>query len=134
MKQTKLENWQTLWTKANLILWGKFHWFIICAIYALPHPSPSMATKSSWWIRLTIGLTVKNLLQYFTEKNPKKRIKKSLESRKLSREKLINYKLNGRAFNSFNDSFKKWIDKKDILWISEYFPKPISLRESVKLN
>ena len=22
--------------------------------------------------------------------------------------------LNGKAFNSFNDSFKKWIDKKDI--------------------
>ena len=42
-------------------------------------------------------LMEKKLLECFTKMNSKKQIKKSLESKKLSREKVINYILNGKA-------------------------------------
>ena len=42
-------------------------------------------------------LTVKKLLERFVKNNCKKQIKKGLELKKLSREKLINYMLNGKA-------------------------------------
>ena len=42
-------------------------------------------------------LTVKKLLESFMKKNRKKQIRKSLELKKLQKEKAINYMLNGKA-------------------------------------
>ena len=42
-------------------------------------------------------LTVKKLLESFMKKNSKKQIRKSLELKKLQKEKAINYMLNGKA-------------------------------------
>ena len=33
-----------------------------------------------------------------------------------------------------NNSFNSWIDKRDILYMSVYFPKPKSLRANVKVE
>ena len=46
---------------------------------------------------LFVILKVKKLLECFTKRNCKKQIKKSLELKKLLKEKAINYMLNGKA-------------------------------------
>ena len=46
---------------------------------------------------LLVILTVKKLMERFIKRTCKKQIKKSLDLKKLSREKVINYILNGKA-------------------------------------
>ena len=64
---------------------------------------------------LLMILTRKKLLEPFTKKNCKNQIKKSL-------------KLNG-----YKNFFNGWIDKKDIVKMKEYFPKPKPLRVNVRI-
>ena len=46
---------------------------------------------------LLVNITVKKLLECFTKKNCKRQIKRSLELKKQSKEKRINYTVNGKA-------------------------------------
>ena len=75
---------------------------------------------------LLMILMKKKLLEHFM----KKQIKKSLELKKNSREKVINYV----KWKGYDSSFNSWIDKKDIAKTSEYFPKPNSLEKNVKVE
>ena len=52
------------------------------------------------------------------KKNCKKLIKKSLELKKLLREKVIKHMLNGKSYDNLFDS---WIDKKDMCIQNELF-------------
>ena len=63
-------------------------------------------------------LMVKKLLESFVKKNCKKLIKKSLELKKLLREKVIKHMLNGKSYDNLFDS---WIDKKDMCIQNELF-------------
>ena len=37
-------------------------------------------------------------------------------------------------WKGYNNSFNSWIDKKDVVWMREYFPKPKSLGTNVKIE
>ena len=58
---------------------------------------------------------VKKLLESFMKKNCKKLIKKSLELKKLLREKVIKHMLNGKSYDNLFDSwivrhvYTKWV-------------------------
>ena len=49
------------------------------------------------WTYVIIDLNGEEMLERFTKKNCKKQIKQSLELKKLSREKAINYMLSGKT-------------------------------------
>ena len=87
---------------------------------------------------LLATLTGKKLLERFTKKKMQKRIKNYLELKKLLREKLINYKLNGKVKIIHNSNkiynYNIWIDIKDVAYLSEYFPKSNSLGGRVKVQ
>ena len=64
-----------------------------------------------WTLLLTI-LIVKRLLKVFMKKNCRKLIKKNLEQKNYLKEKVINCML---KLKGYDNSFKSWINKKDIL-------------------
>ena len=37
-------------------------------------------------------------------------------------------------WEGYNNFFNSWIDKKDIVWIGEYFPEPKSFARTVKFR
>ena len=80
---------------------------------------------------LLVTLMEKKLLERFTKKNYKKQIKESLELKKQSREK--DNKLYVK-WKEYNNLFNSWIDKREIVWMGEYFPKPKSLGANVKIK
>ena len=61
----------------------------------------------------------------------KKKVKHSLELKK--RKKKIGDELYVKE-KGYNNSFNNWTDKKIIVLLSEYFPKPKSLEEDVKVE
>ena len=69
---------------------------------------------------------VKKLFEYFLEKICKKQIKKSLELKKYSRKKMINYKLYVK-WKDYDNLINSWIDK-------AYFPKPKFVGASAKVE
>ena len=77
---------------------------------------------------LSLILMAKRLLEHFRKRNCKKQIKQNLEMKKWSREKVINYILNEKCI-----IINSWIDKKHMIKISEYFPKPNSVGIRVKV-
>ena len=62
--------------------------------------------------------------------------KKQNKSRQFRIEKLIKKKGNKLhvKWKGYNNSFNSWIDKKDIILISEHFLKPKSLEANVKVE
>ena len=78
---------------------------------------------------LLVILKVKKLLERFTKKNCKKQ-------REFRVEKVIK-KTGDKLYvkwKGYDSSFNSWIDKKDIVYMSEYFPEPKSLRGRVKVE
>ena len=63
----------------------------------------------------------KKLLEHFTKKNGKKQIKKFRTKKQEKADKLY------VKWKRYNDSFDSWINEKDIVQISEHFPKPKSV-------
>ena len=59
---------------------------------------------------LSVILMEKRLLEHFRKRNCKKQIKKNLELKKSSREKVINYMLNGKVTIT-----NSWINKKHVV-------------------
>ena len=74
------------------------------------------------WTHFINDLNGEELLEHFTKKNCEKTNRKELEIEKIIKKKGINYMLNG------------WIDKKDIVQMNKYFPKPKSLEANVKIE
>ena len=66
-------------------------------------------------------LTEKKLLERFTKKNCKKKNQKEFSVEKVIKRKGDKIYVNWKGYDS---SFNSWIDKKDIMPMSEYFPKP----------
>ena len=59
-----------------------------------------------------------------------------MNQKKFKVEKIIKRK-GDKAYikwKTYNNSFNSWIDKKDITYVSEYFPKPKPLRGNVKVE
>ena len=75
---------------------------------------------------MLLVITEKKLLERFTKKNYKKQIKRKVIKRKGDN---LYVKCKGYV-NSFNN----WIDKKDIVKMSEYFPKRKSFGERVNVK
>ena len=63
-------------------------------------------------------LRVKKLLERFRKKKKEKTNKKEFRAEKvLNKELCVKWK-------DYDDSFNSWIDKRDMVYMSEYFPKP----------
>ena len=79
---------------------------------------------------LLMTLMENKFMQRFTKTNCTKQIKKNLELKKKSREKLINYVLTGKAM------IIRLIvgSKKDIVQMREHFPQPKRLIGKVKID
>ena len=59
-----------------------------------------------------------------------------MNQKKFKVEKIIKRK-GDKAYikwKTYNNSFNSWIDKKDITYMSEYFPKPKPFRGNVKVE
>ena len=72
---------------------------------------------------LLVILKEKKLLERFSKKNCKKQIKQ-FRVEKVMKKK--GYKLYAK-WKGYDSSFNSWIDKKDTIYKSEYFPEPKSL-------
>ena len=81
-------------------------------------------------ILLTI-LAEKNCWNFLWKIIEKKKVKHSLELKK--RKKKIGDELYVKE-KGYNNSFNNWTDKKIIVLLSEYFPKPKSLEADVKVE
>ena len=79
---------------------------------------------------LLVILKMKKLLELFMKNSCKRTNQKEFRV-----EKVINRKGNELyvKWKGYNSSFNSWIDKKNI-WMSEYFPKPLSLGSNVKVE
>ena len=75
-------------------------------------------------LMLLVVLTVKILLGHFTRGNCKKQTKKSLESKKWSKEKAINYMVNAKTTIIF---LTIGLIQKMLLHKINYFPEPYIL-------
>ena len=85
------------------------------------------------WTSFIIDLNREETVETFYQKKlqkKKKKIKKSLELKKLHKEKAINYV----KWKGYNDSFNSWIDRKRKVYMSEYFPKFKYLGANVKVE
>ena len=75
-------------------------------------------------------LTVKKFLKNFFKKNYKK------NQTEIRVEKVIKRKSDQLyvKWKGYDSSLNSWIDKKNILQMSEYFPKPKSVRANLKVE
>ena len=80
---------------------------------------------------LLVILMEKKPLKRYTKKNYKKQIKKRLRVEKVIKRKGDKLYVKWKGHNS---SFNNWIGKKEIIWISENFQEPKSLRGRVKVE
>ena len=80
---------------------------------------------------LLVILKVKKLLEHFTKKNCKK-----INQRKFRVQKVIKRKGDTLyvKWKGYDNYFNSWIDKKDIVYMSEYFPQPKSWGGRVKVE
>ena len=72
---------------------------------------------------------VVEILERFTKKNCKKQIKKSLELKKKSTEKVITYI---GKWKGYDNSFNSWINKKISLYQTSYLPEPYTRHKITK--
>ena len=73
----------------------------------------------------------KKLLERFTKRNCKRQIKKILELEKVIKRKGDKFYVKLKGYNNL---FNGWIDKKDIIQLSKYFPKPHFSGANVKVE
>ena len=76
------------------------------------------------WTYIISALNEKKLLQRFMKNNYKKQVKKNLGLKKVIKRKSDKVYV---KWKDYHNSFNSWIDKKDLVQMSEYFPELKSL-------
>ena len=83
------------------------------------------------WTYVINDLNGEEIVGTFYEKELRKTNKKDLRIEEVIKKKGDKSYV---KWKGYNNSFNTWMDKKDIVKMSEYFPKPKSLGENVRVE